>query len=336
MDLMEDPKFCEFIAAFGKLMQSTQEVSLEEARRQSTAFFCPPSLIAEEVHQILDLKIKGQEGNDIPIRLYSPSAEKGLPLFIYYHRGGWIFGNIEEADAVCRKLANHLECIVASVEYRLAPENPFPKPLNDCYDALCYLSAHAEFFGGNSEKILVGGESAGGNLAAATSLMARDKEGPAIALQLLLYPIISSTIEENAYIHCADQFFLTQSAMQFMWSMYLQEVADADNGYASPEKAPHLEKLPKALIITAEHDPLHLEAENYASLLQKAGNTVVVKRFSGVIHGFLDLPIYSNLESIAWIQSIGVELQALLESNLDDEKDQNSLEKLPTKMATSR
>ncbi len=312
IDLMEDPKFSAFIAEFGKLMQSTQELSLEEARKQCTEFFCPPSLVLEEVEQTLDLKIKGQEGHDIPIRIYSPLKEKDLPLFVYYHRGGWVFANIEEADAVCRKLANHLGCIVASVDYRLSPEHPFPKPLEDCYDAFCYLATHAEVFGGSPEKIIVGGESCGGNMAAAVALLARDRRGPPIALQLLLYPIISSTIEESPYLLSKDQFFLTHAAMQFFWSMYLQNVKDADNPYASPEKAPDLSRLPNALIITAEHDPLHVEGEKYAAALAESGNTVVVKRFSEVIHGFLDLPIYSDLEKIAWIQSIRAEMETLL------------------------
>ena len=135
MNLMDNPQFSAFISKFKELMESTQKVSLEEARKQSTAFFAPPSRVLETMHRVEDIQIPSKEGHQIPIRLYTPSKTQDLPVFIYYHRGGWVFSNIEEADGVCRKLANHLDCIVASVDFRLAPENPFPKPFNDCYDA---------------------------------------------------------------------------------------------------------------------------------------------------------------------------------------------------------
>lgn len=305
IDLMADASYRDFIGQFASLMQNTQKVSLDEARKQSTAFFCPPSLPRESVHQITNVKVKGRDGNEIPIRLYNSIHGQKLPVIVYFHRGGWVFSNIEEADPVCRKLANHLKCVVASVDYRLAPENPFPKPLNDCYDALCWVSEHAEEYGGNKEKIIVCGESAGGNLAAATALQARDRGTPSIAAQVLIYPIISSTINREAYENCAEKKFITKDAMQFFWSMYIQNPADAKNPYASPDLANDLKKLPPAIVITAEHDPLHEEGESYGEKMRKAGVDVTVERFPGVIHGFLDLPVYKNEEIISWIKKIG-------------------------------
>ena len=304
-DLMADSKFRVFIGQFQKLMKSTQQVSLDEARRQSTAFFCPPELSRESVHKVTDIKVTSQEGHEIPIRLYYPTPSKNLPIIIYYHRGGWVFSNIEEADPVCRKLANHLGCIIASVDYRLAPENPFPKPLNDCYDAFCWIAEHGAELGSDAGKVIVCGESVGGNLAAAVALRARDSQGPALAAQLLIYPVISATFNEKAYKESADQHFLTKEAMQFFWSMYLQNPADAKNEYASLDQASSLKNLPPALIVTAEHDPLHVEAEKYAEMLEKAGNHVILEKYPGVVHGFLDLPIYSDDEIVSWINRIG-------------------------------
>ncbi|MBA2726598.1 MAG: alpha/beta hydrolase [Parachlamydiaceae bacterium] len=310
MDLMANPKFCQFIEQFGKLMASTQQVSLDEARKQSTAFFAPASLPREHIDQVRDITIKATDGYDIPVRIYNPNPEKSLPVVIYYHRGGWVFSSNDDSERVCRKLAKYLGCIIAAVEFRLAPENPFPTPFNDCYDSFNWISKHAAEIGANPHKVIVGGESCGGNMAAAVALRARDEGNSSIAAQLLIYPIISSTINAEAYENCADKYFLTKPAMEFFWSVYLGNAADAQNPYASPEKAENLQGLPPALIITAEHDPLRLEGEEYAKQLQRAGNNVMLERVPGVIHGFLDLPIYDDAQIIPWIRTIHSQLNA--------------------------
>ncbi len=308
MDLMANPKFKSFIDQFNVLMENTQKVSLDEARRQSTEFFAPSSAPRENVVKVHDITIKAEDGFDIPVRIYNPYPDKSLPLFIYYHRGGWVFSNNVESEPVCRKFANHLGCIVAAVDFRLAPENPFPTPFNDCYNAFCWLSEHAEELGADKHKIIVGGESCGGNLAAAVALKARDEGIDSIASQLLIYPIISSTINPIAYENCADKYFLTQPAMEFFWSVYLQNSEDDQNPYASPDKTESLKNLPPALIITAEHDPLRFEAEDYANKLKQAGNCVMLERVPGVVHGFLDLPIYDDAQIIPWIKNIGLHI----------------------------
>lgn len=136
-----------------------------------------------------------------------------LPTLVYFHRGGWVFGSVDEADPVCRKLANHLGSIVVSVDYRLAPENPFPKPLDDCYDSTQWVYENIAKFGGASKKVVVCGESAGGNLATTVALIARDKKQSFISAQLLICPVISSVINEAPYKNCADQYFITKEAM---------------------------------------------------------------------------------------------------------------------------
>lgn len=304
MELMKDPKFREFIEHFTNLMQQTHSLSFDEVRKKITEFFAPATLPREPIYQIRDLTITATEGHEIPIRIYTPNNSHNLNVFTYYHRGGWVFCNIVEADAVCRKLANHMNCVVVSVDYRLAPENPFPKPLDDCYDAFCWVSQHLEELSNGQGKHIVGGESAGGNLAAAVALRARDFHGPKADLQLLIYPIISSTLNDEVYATCLDQHFLTKQAMQFFWGCYLQNLPATDLTYASVDRAADVSRLPPAVVITGEHDPLRIEAEAYAKMLILAGNQVTMEMVPSVVHGFLDLPCYDDEQKVRWIQKI--------------------------------
>lgn len=259
--------------------------------------------------QVKDIQVKGRDGHQIPVRLYYPEAMGKLPIVVYYHRGGWVFSNVEEADPSCRRFANHLGCIVASVDYRLAPENPFPKPLNDCYDALEWVSKNREELGGSS--MIVAGESAGGNMAASVALQARDKRGPNIDAQILMYPLISPDLNVDTYRNSPDQSFITMGAMHFFWNAYLQNPEDAKNPYACLDKVSDLKGLPPAIVVTAEYDPLHAEGEQYACRLKAAGNTVEHLKFPKVIHGFLDLPLYSDKQIVAWIKTMKQALNTL-------------------------
>lgn len=312
INLLDNPKFKEFIDAFTEISKASENLSLDEGRKLSTQFFLSAETIYEPIYRIENSEILGRDQTKIPLRIYIPNDSKALPTIVYFHRGGWVFGNINEADPVCRKLANHLGCIVVSVDYRLAPENPFPKPLNDCYDATKWVFENIAKFGGDNKKITVCGESAGGNLAAAVSLIARDEKDSFISAQLLICPVISSTINDAPYDSCADQYFLTKDAMTFFWNMYLQSPENYNKAYASPNLASDFTGLPPAVIITAEYDPLHEEAQSYADQLKSAGVPVYSKCFPEVIHGFIDLPIYEEKEKIGWINEIGKLLKDLV------------------------
>ncbi len=302
-NLIENPQFKALIDGFGEVVKTSFESGLDAARKRCTEFFLSDADERIEVESIQDVTIEGEDQHQIPLRIYRPSADNELPVIVYFHRGGWIFGNIEEADPVCRMLAHYLQCVVVSVDFRLAPENPFPKPLEDCYAATQWASKHASEFGGDTQRLIVCGESCGGNLAAAVTLMAKEKKGPSIAQQLLIYPIITSTILDEPYDHCPDQHFITKGGMQFMWSAYLGAPENAQNPLASVELA-DLSDLPPAVIITAEYDPLCQEGEMYGEKLLEAGVAVQTMRVPEVIHGFLDLPLYDLEQKIAWTKEI--------------------------------
>jgi acetyl esterase len=312
INLLDNPKFKEFIDAFTRISKASENLSLDEGRKLSTEFFLSGDTVYEPVYLIENIEIQGRDQTKIPLRIYIPNDFKELPALVYFHRGGWVFGNINEADPVCRKLANHLGCIVVSVDYRLAPENPFPKPLNDCYDATLWTFENIAKFGGTNKKIVVCGESAGGNLAAVVALIARDKKQSFISAQLLICPVISSTINEAPYNSCVDQYFLRKDAMKFFWNMYLQSPENYNQPYTSPDLAPNFTGLPPAVIITAEYDPLRDEAESLAHHLKASNVPVLSKCFPEVIHGFIDLPFYDEKAKIGWINEIGKLLKELM------------------------
>lgn len=309
-NLLENPKFRQFIETFGRLAKESEKMPLDEARKKCTEFFLSQNAVFEPVHRIENVTIEGFDKTKIPLRIYIPKEAQGLPTIVYFHRGGWVFANIEEADPTCRRLANHLGCIVVSVEYRLAPENPFPKPLHDCYDATKWAAMNIKKYGGDPSQLIVFGESAGGNLAGAVSLLARDQKVPAIAAQVLIYPVATAVVKDAPYDRAADHYFVTKDSMRFFLAAYLQSPADLKNPYASIDLADH-KNLPPALVITAEYDPLKEEGQRYAESLRKEGVRVIAKTFPEVIHGFIDLPIYDEKQKIGWVNEIGKLLKEL-------------------------
>lgn len=313
VNLMDNPRFKEFIEAFSRISKAAEELSLDEGRKLGTKFFLSEGTVFEPVHRIENCEVPGRDHHQIPVRVYIPSSSKKLPVMIYFHRGGWVFGNIEEADPVCRKLSNHLERIVVSVGYRLSPENPFPKPLYDCYDATVWTKENIARFGGDPQRLAVCGESAGGNLAAAVSMMARDMSGPSIEAQVLIYPVVSSTIQSTPYDECADKYFLTKETMQFFIEMYLPNPENRLNPYASLDLARDLTGLPPTVVITAEHDPLHQEATDFAKALTASKVPTAAKCFPDMIHGFIDLPVYDENRKVDAIREIGELLATVLQ-----------------------
>jgi acetyl esterase len=242
----------------------------------------------EAVHKTEDRKIPSPDG-DIPVRIYTPSV-KPNGILVYFHGGGWVVGDLDSHDYVCRALTNAAGCTVVAVHYRLAPEHKFPDAPEDCYAATNWVSKNAAALGSDANHIAVGGDSAGGNLAAAVSLMARDRGGPKIRHQMLIYPATDAamnTASQNEFTQ--DGFVLSKLDMKWFWGHYLKNPKDGENPYASPSRAKDLRNLPPAHVITAEHDPLRDEGEAFAEQLKTAGNKVKLKRYGGVMHGFVSL-----------------------------------------------
>lgn len=227
---------------------------------------------------------------EVPVRIYTPETGDKLPVIIYSHGGSWISGTLDDYDNVCRKLSKNSKAIVVSVNYRLAPENPFPAGLNDVYNVLEWVSKNAKNINGDSSRICVAGDSAGGNLSAAVSQMARDKSGPHILCEVLIYPSTNIyKLNSKSWSYFGMSYnFTKQNAEKFI-SLYTPRVEDRKSIYASPLLSKNFKNLPSTLIITAESDPLRDEGEAYGNRLKDAGVNVVSTRYSGVTHGFITM-----------------------------------------------
>lgn len=243
----------------------------------------------EPVAHIENQSIAGPRG-EIPIRIYTPMGDGPFPLLVFFHGGGWVVCNLDTHDNVCRNLANAAGCVVVSVDYHLAPEYKFPAAPEDCYVATQWVAANASHLNGDASRIAVGGDSAGGNLAAVVALMACDQGGPPLVFQLLIYPVTDATGSSPSMIENADGYGLTQKDMLWFTNHYLNNEDEQRNPLVSPLLAPNLDGLPPALIITAEYDPLRDEAELYAQCLKDAGVPVTMTRYNGAIHGFVSRP----------------------------------------------
>jgi acetyl esterase len=209
-----------------------------------------------------------------------------LPVLVFFHGGGWVVGDIESHDTGCRHLANRAECAVVSVDYRLAPEHKFPAAVEDCLAATAWVAGNAASLGVDAGRLAVGGDSAGGNLAAVVSLLARDHGTPRIGHQLLIYPATDAAMRHDSMARFAEGYVLTRSTMRWFYEQYLRTLADAADWQASPLAAPDLGGLPPAFVLTAGYDPLCDEGDAYAARLAAAGVSVTHRRFTGQIHGF--------------------------------------------------
>lgn len=221
------------------------------------------------------------------VRIYKPKSSDSnrLPVIVYFHGGGWVLGSVETHDALCRRLCSESQAAVVSVDYRLAPEHPFPAPLEDCFSATKYIHQHAAELGVDANRIAVAGDSAGGNLAAAVALKARNESGPPLLAQVLIYPVIDSDCNTASYSSFADGYGLTKESMQWFWKQYVGD--RVTNVYASPSKADTLKGLPETILITAQYDVLRDEGEAFAERLKDAGVAVTHRRYDGVVHGFV-------------------------------------------------
>ncbi len=262
------------------------EMTPTEARAALAATVEESAGDPEPVGSITNRTIPGPLG-DIPIRVYTPEGTGPFPALVYFHGGGWVAGDLEMVDPSCTMLTNRVGAVVVSVDYRLAPEHKFPAPLTDCYSATQWVSDNAAELNVDPRRIAVGGDSSGGNLAAAVSVVARDNGTPDLAFQLLFYPVTNLDYETNSYRENGTGYFLTTDMMRWFWGHYLESEDIGRDMRASPLLVEDASGFPPTFVVTAEFDPLRDEGEAYAELLREAGNDVTVKRYDGQIHGFV-------------------------------------------------
>lgn len=241
---------------------------------------CPRSIEVE------NLAI-GDAGHRVPVRFYRPHPDRPAPCFVYIHGGGWILGDLDTNDSIAWGFAERTGATVLSVDYRLAPEHPFPAAFDDCYEVVSHLARHASAFGVDPDRIAVGGDSAGGNLTAAVALALRDRGGPPIVAQALIYPVLGTDTDLPSYLENADAPLLTRTGMVHYLDAYLAEYRNDPPAYAMPLVADDLAGLPPAWIHTAEYDPLRDEGKIYAERLAAAGNEVEYRCAARMVHSFM-------------------------------------------------
>jgi acetyl esterase len=284
------------------------ELPVEQAR----VFFDAMQLPAPEVPiaHVEDRRLPGPAG-DVPVRVYRPEGNAELPALVYFHGGGWVIGSIDTHDGSCRDLANRVGCVVVSVGYRLAPENPYPAAAEDCYAVTKWVSENAAALGVDAGRIAIGGDSAGGNLTAVVALMARDRGGPALRHQLLVYPVTDADFGRPSYRENAEGYLLTTKAMEWFWGHYVPDPARRQDPYAAPLRAADLSGLPPAFVLTAEYDPLRDEGEALAARFEEAGVPTRLTRYDGAIHGFFAMGLLAEVARRAVDDAVSELRQAL-------------------------
>ena len=271
------------LAALG--LPPTHTVSPQEARENMKK---RPRVDGPGVAKVEDRTVSWRDA-EVPVRIYTPAGTGPFPILIWCHGGGMVVGDLDTADATARHLTVETGCVTVSVDYRLAPETKFPGACDDCYAAAVWASDNAASIQGDASRMAVGGDSAGGNLAAVLAQMARDRAHPDLAFQLLVYPMTALDFETSSYVDNADGYLLTRDSMKWYWDQYLGASDDPNHPYAVPSKAGSFRNLPPALVITAEFDPLRDEGEAYAKQLEAAGVPTTCTRYDGMIHGFFGM-----------------------------------------------
>ena len=283
-----DPQVRAFLDEFNALNAPPFETLTPEEAREMAVAEIEVLGMPQAVAEVRDFTVPGPAGK-IPVRLYKPenAGDDLFPVFVYYHGGGWVVCDLDTHDMYCRQVANAVGCAVVAVDYRLAPEHKYPAAAEDSYAATKWVAENASTFGGDQARLAVGGDSAGGNLAAAVCLMARDRGRFMPIHQILVYPVIDYDFDRPSYRENAEGYLLTKSAMRWFWECYLERAEDGHQPYASPIRAETLIGLPPALVITSEYDPLRDEGEAFAARLGESGVPVELTRYDGMIHGFI-------------------------------------------------
>ncbi|MFC2948048.1 alpha/beta hydrolase [Virgibacillus sediminis] len=267
-----------------------QEMTVEENREGLAALYADLVGEPQEVAKVENTNIPAHDGGKVGLRIYTPEGNGPFPVLVFYHGGGWVLGDLDVVDPIMRQITNETASIVVSVDYRLAPEHKFPVPAEDCYTATKWVAENIQKHNGDPKRLAVAGDSAGGNLAAVVPLMAKDRGGPAISLQILLYPVTNFDTTTTSYLENGKGNYLETDAMHWFNDQYLNSEEDKKNPYTAPLLAKDLSGLPPALIFTAEYDVLRDEGEAYAQRLKEAGVSVEHTRFDGQIHGFFWMP----------------------------------------------
>jgi acetyl esterase len=280
----------------------TETMTPEEARaamRARTAGLGPVQAVARVDEHRVPVR-----GGEITVRTYRPDGPAPRPALVFFHGGGFVIGDLATHDGIARALANASGSVVASVDYRLAPEHRYPVAAEDAFAATAWVAREAERLGVDPARLAVGGDSAGGNLATVVALMARERGGPALRFQLLVYPVTRHGFETPSYEEFAEGYLLTREAMRWFWNHYLGDrPAAGRDPYASPLLCPDLAGLPPALVMTAEYDPLRDEGEAYGERLRAAGVPVTVSRYPGMIHGFFRMTNHMDQARAALAQA---------------------------------
>ncbi|MFD7879650.1 alpha/beta hydrolase [Streptomyces sp. NPDC059766] len=265
-------------------------MSVEEARKADAATEASVWDWIEPPKEIFDMDIAGPAG-PMTIRVYRPQTESDepLPVLLYFFGGGFVVGSLDTSEAFCRALCSMVSCVVVSVSYRLAPEHPFPAAIDDCYAAVQWVAENGDRIGVDGSRIAVAGDSNGGTLAAAASLMARDQDGPRISAQVLVYPAMQHGSATDSMRENVDPMFFNGISVPWFWGLYLADTADGDSPYASPLNASDHGGLPPALMITAEFCPLRDEGKAYADALALARVPVDHRAYADLPHGFLSM-----------------------------------------------
>ena len=268
-------------------------LSVADARLQMAARDIP-GLRKPEIGSVVSRAMPGPDG-PLPLRIYTPRGEGPFPLMVFFHGSGFVVCSLDTHDGMCRNLCAGANCVVVSVDYRLAPEHKFPAAPDDCLAATRWVGQNASSLRGDVARIMVAGDSAGGNLAAVVALRVRDEGGPKLIGQMLIYPVTdyfqpgSPSMTENG-----EGYGLTRDGMIWFWNHYVRSPGDAVHPHASPLRAATLAGLPPALVVTAQYDPLRDEGEAYAEALRKVGVQVEMKRWDGMNHGFFFFPRASS------------------------------------------
>jgi len=287
-----DPRVAVYLKLTGAGNESPngKAFSIQESRKRLEKSAASVSGSPVEMASVSDMKAT-HEGLTVPVRVYRPVKQGTLPVVVFYHGGGWVQGSPDSHDGLCRILAKKSGAFVVSVDYRLAPEHVFPAAVNDAYAALNWVSTQGKQLDIDTTKVAVAGDSAGGTLAAVVCLMARDRKGPIVVFQALIYPGVDTTnLNTESYKMFAKGFMLDKSNVERFIGMYLPNAKNRTNPYASPMLAKSHVGLPPALVITAGFDVLRDEGEAYAKKLKDAGVPTRAIRYPGLIHGFVSAP----------------------------------------------